>query len=92
MFANKTAGPYGGTPAVLPGKIELENYDYGGQGVAYNDANPENQGKTLPGEPVRSSDTLKYRIEATIRLWKERTLFFNLGVSSHNGTHEGLCI
>jgi len=59
MFANKTAGPYGGTPAVLPGKIELENYDYGGQGVAYNDATLENEGETLPGETVRSSDTWK---------------------------------
>ena len=57
MFANKTAGPYGGTPAVLPGKIELENYDYGGQGVAYDDITQANIGGTPDGEPVRSSDT-----------------------------------
>ncbi|SDM65820.1 carbohydrate-binding protein [Actinacidiphila guanduensis] len=28
--------PYGGTPAAVPGTVEAENYDTGGQGVAYN--------------------------------------------------------
>jgi len=29
-------GPYGGTPAPIPGTVQAENYDTGGQGVAYN--------------------------------------------------------
>jgi hypothetical protein len=29
-------GPYGGTPAAIPGTVMAENYDTGGQGVAYN--------------------------------------------------------
>ena len=29
-------GPYGGTPARIPGTVQAENYDTGGQGVAYN--------------------------------------------------------
>src|SRR5580698_9199457 len=29
-------GPYGGTPAPIPGTVKAENYDTGGQGVAYN--------------------------------------------------------
>lgn len=29
-------GPYGGTPAAVPGTVQAENYDTGGQGVAYN--------------------------------------------------------
>jgi beta-glucanase (GH16 family) len=29
-------GPYGGTAAPIPGTIQAENYDTGGQGVAYN--------------------------------------------------------
>jgi chitinase len=29
-------GPYGGTPAALPGTVQAANYDTGGQGVAYN--------------------------------------------------------
>jgi len=28
--------PYGGSPAAIPGTIQAENYDTGGQGVAYN--------------------------------------------------------
>jgi hypothetical protein len=31
-----TEGPYGGTPAAIPGTVLAENYDTGGQGVAYN--------------------------------------------------------
>jgi hypothetical protein len=29
------AGPYGGTPAAVPGTVQAANYDTGGQGVAY---------------------------------------------------------
>jgi hypothetical protein len=37
-FALKSGGegPYGGTPASVPGALMSENYDTGGQGVAYN--------------------------------------------------------
>src|SRR6202012_412547 len=31
-----TQGPYGGTPAAVPGTVQAVNYDTGGQGVAYN--------------------------------------------------------
>ena len=31
-----TEAPYGGTAAAVPGTIQAENYDTGGQGVAYN--------------------------------------------------------
>ncbi|HXB03047.1 MAG TPA: carbohydrate-binding protein, partial [Opitutaceae bacterium] len=31
-----TEGPFGGTPAAIPGTVQAENYDTGGQGVAYN--------------------------------------------------------
>jgi len=34
--AHAAEGPYGGTPAAIPGKVMAENYDTGGQGVAYN--------------------------------------------------------
>ncbi|HXB12894.1 MAG TPA: Ig-like domain-containing protein, partial [Bacteroidia bacterium] len=32
--------PYGGTPWPIPGTIQSENYDNGGQGIAYNDSDP----------------------------------------------------
>src|SRR3569833_1896450 len=35
---------YGGTPWPIPGAIENENYDLGGEGVAYHDADVANQG------------------------------------------------
>jgi len=41
-----TQGPYNGTAATIPGRIEAENYDVGGQGVAYNDNDSRNQGST----------------------------------------------
>jgi endo-1,4-beta-D-glucanase Y len=42
--ANPPAGqsPYGGTAAVVPGTVQAENYDLGGQGVAFNDLTPAN--------------------------------------------------
>jgi subtilisin family serine protease len=36
--------PFGGLPAVIPGQIEAENFDDGGEGVAYHDSKPGNQG------------------------------------------------
>lgn len=37
--------PFKGTPHAIPGRIEAEDYDLGGQGVAYNEANTDgNQG------------------------------------------------
>jgi len=32
--------PFGGTPWTIPGVVESEDFDNGGQGIAYNDSNP----------------------------------------------------
>jgi hypothetical protein len=46
-------GPYLGTPSSIPGIIEAENYDLGGQGVAYNDDNQkEGDGSIRPDDMV----------------------------------------
>ena len=37
-------GPYGGTPRSIPGIIEAEEYDLGGEGIAYHDLDSANQG------------------------------------------------
>lgn len=34
--------PFGGTPWPIPGRIEAENFDSGGEGIAYHDTEPEN--------------------------------------------------
>src|SRR5207247_6038602 len=36
--------PYGGTPWAMPGVVQAENFDVGGEGVAYHDTTPGNQG------------------------------------------------
>lgn len=40
---SKTGG-YGGEPASIPGTIEAEEYDFGGQSVAYYDTDVGNNG------------------------------------------------
>jgi hypothetical protein len=35
---------YNGTPAAIPGKVEAENFDNGGEGSAYHDTTPGNTG------------------------------------------------
>src|SRR5688572_13893135 len=42
--APDTSTPYTGTPAEVPGTIQAEDYDRGGQGVAYNDLSSTNTG------------------------------------------------
>ncbi len=45
--------PYGGTPSEVPGTIEAENFDMGGQGIAYYDTDPQNTGGSYrPDEGV----------------------------------------
>ncbi len=36
--------PFGGTAAKIPGRIEAENYDIGGEGVSYSDTDVQNKG------------------------------------------------
>jgi endoglucanase Acf2 len=36
--------PFGGAPATVPGLIEAENYDLGGEGIAYHDVDENNIG------------------------------------------------
>jgi len=35
VFSTTNEAPYGGTPAAIPGTVQGENYDTGGQGTAY---------------------------------------------------------
>jgi|GEM_PF-2893019 len=44
--------PYGGTAWNIPGTVEAENYDLGGQGIAYNDVIAANQGNAFRTDAV----------------------------------------
>ena len=62
--------PYIGKIHVIPGIIELEDFDEGGEGVAFHDLDPENQEKKQP--PYRSTGVdLEWREAASGK--------FNLG-------------
>lgn len=44
--------PFGGTPMPLPGRIEVERYDNGGEGVAYHDTTAGNSGAAYRSDDV----------------------------------------
>ena len=48
----EAVAPYNGTPAAIPGTIEAEEYDFGGQGVSYNDKDSENRGEAFRNDGV----------------------------------------
>ena len=50
---NVPKGPYGGTAPNIPGKIEFENFDVGGNGVGYLDNTP---GTSVPSPPAFRTD------------------------------------
>ncbi len=51
LVCGSSQTPYLGSPANIPGKVENENYDIGGQDVAYGDSDAQNS-----GGQYRSSD------------------------------------
>jgi hypothetical protein len=60
--------PFTGTPATIPGRIEFANYDRGGEGLAYHDTDPENQGgayRPLDGVDIQQSINNTYNIGFT---------------------------
>lgn len=53
----ETQLPFNGTPTILPGKIEAEEFDYGGEGNAYHDNDEENRNKGDRNEGVDMNNT-----------------------------------
>ena len=52
VAAPRTASPYGGTPASIPGIIEAERFDEGGEGLAYHDTTLGNKGGSFRNTDV----------------------------------------
>ncbi|HSZ30763.1 MAG TPA: carbohydrate-binding protein, partial [Pseudonocardiaceae bacterium] len=50
-------GPYGGTPAAVPGTVQAANYDTGGQGVAYNVTSTNGTANSYRSDGVNLEDT-----------------------------------
>ena len=52
-YAVATNSPYGGTARIIPGTIQVEDFDNGGQNLAYYDSNPLNTGGAYrPNEAI----------------------------------------
>lgn len=49
---NEKRAPFGGTPQTIPGRIEAENYDLGGNGRAYYDTDEGNKGEVYRNDDV----------------------------------------
>ncbi|MDQ6472434.1 Ig-like domain-containing protein [Flavobacterium sp. LHD-80] len=83
--------PYGGTPASIPGIIQAENYDLGGQNVAYYDNETANQGgayRTSEGVDVTGiSGTSGYAVGWTANgEWLEYTANVTAGTYTIDAT------
>src|SRR5258706_1061323 len=52
FLAAASSTPYLGTPAAIPGQIEAENFDSGGEGIAYHDNSAGNAGGQYRGGDV----------------------------------------
>jgi hypothetical protein len=52
MSTTGAEGPYGGTPAGIPGTVQSANYDTGGQGVAYNVTSVNGTGNSYRSDGV----------------------------------------
>lgn len=52
-----TQSPYGGTVRTIPGQIEAEHYDLGGEGVAYHDLTTGNSGNAFRSDNVDLEST-----------------------------------
>lgn len=81
--------PYGGTPWAIPGTIQNENYDNGGEGIGYHDSDPANLGgqltmKDLPYFEVWTSTDLKnwVMIPGTLALTNGQILFQDTNVAN----------
>ena len=75
--APEERAPYLGSPAVFPGKIEAENYDLGGAGVAYYDEDAENKGGVYRTDGVDSTGDAQtgYQVGWTVSgEWLEYTV------------------
>lgn len=74
--AHEPQTPYNGTPQTIPGKIEAENYDNGGNGYAYYDSDEGNNGEVYRKDDVDIDATGDgYAIGWTIKgEWLEYTV------------------
>lgn len=52
QLSTPTSTPFSGTPVSIPGTVQAENYDLGGEGLAYHDTDAANNGGAYRGDGV----------------------------------------
>jgi RNA polymerase sigma factor (sigma-70 family) len=57
IMSTQVQSPFGGAPWAIPGIIEIENYDLGGEGIAYHDDDEFNMGEAYRADGVDICDT-----------------------------------
>ncbi len=77
-------GPYLGFPLSIPGTLQVENYDLGGEGVSYHDTEEENRARTAGSARYRDDDGVDLEVStdgslvnigyATADEWTEYTV------------------
>jgi aryl-phospho-beta-D-glucosidase BglC (GH1 family) len=68
--------PYSGIPVSIPGKVECENYDIGGEGLAYHDVDEVNSGGAYrnDGVDIKGHSGLYYISDVAAGEWLEYTI------------------
>lgn len=69
--------PYSGTPIAIPGQIEVEDYDVGGEGTAFHDEEAENKDGAYrtDGVDITGDSTAGFKVSWTIAgEWLEYTV------------------
>jgi beta-glucanase (GH16 family) len=56
-ITTSSEGPFGGSPATIPGTVQAENYDTGGQGLAYNVTSINGTGNSYRSDGVDLEST-----------------------------------
>lgn len=62
-LGNYTGKPWNGTVAQIPGIVEMELYDVGGEGVAFHDTDTQNRGNGLANANMTSPEAMFRRAE-----------------------------
>ncbi len=98
-FTQIPSSPYSGTPISLPGKLQAEEYDLGGEGIAYHDTTAGNTGNDFRTDDVDITDQygghvvawvteeewLKYTVDAAAGTY-DITVRASTGITNRNVT------
>ncbi len=83
-FTQIPSSPYSGTPSSLPGKLQAEEYDLGGEGIAYHDTTAGNTGNDFRTDDVDITDQYGGHVLA----WTNEEEWLKYTVNAAAGTYD----